>query len=55
MRSMLLVFAALAGHRRHRLFDGQGQLLRTFHDEVSEPAQQVLELLSVEGGAYGLT
>jgi hypothetical protein len=50
-----LVFAALAGHRRHRLFDGQGQLLRTIHDEVPEPAQQVLELLGVEGTAYGLT
>jgi hypothetical protein len=50
-----LVFAALAGHRRHRLFDGQGQLLRTFHDEVPEPAQQALELLGVEGAAYGLT
>jgi hypothetical protein len=50
-----LVFAALAGHRRHRLFDGQGQLLCTFHDDVPEPAQQVLELLGVEGAAYGLT
>jgi hypothetical protein len=50
-----LVFAALAGHRRHRLFDGQGRLLRTFHDEVPDPAQQVLELLGVEGAAYGLT
>jgi transposase len=50
-----LVFAALAGHRRHRLFDGHGQLLRTFHDEVPEPTQQVLELLGIEGAAYGLT
>jgi hypothetical protein len=50
-----LVFAALAGHRRHRLFDGQGRLLRTFHDEVPEPAHLVLELLGVEGAAYGLT
>ena len=50
-----LVFTALARHRRHRLFDGQGQLLRTFHDEVPEPAQQVLGLLGVEGAAYGLT
>jgi transposase len=49
-----LVFGALAGHRRHRLFDGQGQLLRTFHDEVPEPVQHVLELLGVEGAAYGL-
>jgi len=49
-----LVFGALEGHRRHRLFDGQGQLLRTFHDEVSEPARQALELLGVDGAAYGL-
>jgi len=49
-----LVFGALAGHRRHRLFDGQGHLLRTFHDEVPEPVQHVLELLGVDGAAYGL-
>jgi hypothetical protein len=49
-----LVFGALEGHRRHRLFDGEGQLLRTFHDEVSRPAQQVLELLGVAADAYGL-
>jgi hypothetical protein len=49
-----LVFGSLAGHRRHRLFDGQGQLLRTFHDEVPEPVQHVLELLGVDGAAYGL-
>jgi hypothetical protein len=49
-----LVFGALEGHRRHRLFDGAGQLLRTFHDEVSGPAQQVLELLGIDGAAYGL-
>jgi transposase len=50
-----LVFGALEGHRRHRLFDGQGQLLRTFHDEVPEPVQHVLELLGVDSTAYGLT
>jgi transposase len=49
-----LVFGALGGHRRHRLFDGQGQLLRTFHDEVPEPVQSVLELLGIDGAAYGL-
>jgi hypothetical protein len=49
-----LVFGALEGHRRHRLFDGEGQLLRTFHDEVPGPAQQVLELLGVAADAYGL-
>jgi len=50
-----LVFGALEGHRRHRLFDGQGQLLRTFHDEVPEPVPQVLKLLGAEDAAYGLT
>jgi hypothetical protein len=49
-----LVFGALEGHRRHRLFDGEGRLLRTFHDEVSGPARQVLELLGIDGAAYGL-
>jgi hypothetical protein len=49
-----LVFGALEGPRRHRLFDGQGQLLRTVHDEVPEPVQQARELLGVEGAAYGL-
>ena len=51
-----LVFGALEGHRRHRLFDGHGQLLRTFHDELPEAAGQVLELLKAwDGAAYGLT
>jgi transposase len=49
-----LVFGALEGHRRHRLFDGQGQWLRTFHDKLPGPAQQVLDLLGVDGAAYGL-
>lgn len=49
-----LVFGALEGHRRHRLFDAQGQLLRTFHDELPQAAQQVLDLLGVDGVAYGL-
>jgi transposase len=49
-----LVFGTLEGHRRHRLFDEQGQLLRTFHDEVPEVAAQVLEMLGVDAGAYGL-
>ena len=50
-----LVFGALEGHRRHRLFDGNGVLLRTFHDELPEAAGQVLEFLGVDGTAYGLT
>jgi hypothetical protein len=49
-----LVFGALEGPRRHRLFDGHGQLLRTFHDELPEAARTVLELLGVDGAAYGL-
>src|SRR5262245_50533471 len=49
-----LVFGVLEGHRRHRLFDGQGQVLRTFHDELPEAAGTVLELLGVDGTAYGL-
>ena len=50
-----LVFGALERHRRHRLLDGHGQLLRTFHDAIPEPVQHVLELLGVNGAAYGLT
>ena len=49
-----LVFGVLEGHRRHRLCDGRGQVLRTFHDPLPEPAQQVLELLGVHTSAYGL-
>jgi hypothetical protein len=49
-----LIFGALEGHRRHRLFNGQGQLLRTFQDEVAAPIRHVLELLGVDGAAYGL-
>jgi transposase len=49
-----LVFGVLEGHRRHRLFDGHGQVLRTFHDELPEAAGSVLELLGVDGASYGL-
>lgn len=49
-----LVFSVLEGHRRHRLFDEEGELLRTFYDELSEPAQQVIAMLGVDGAAYGL-
>ena len=34
--------------------DGAGQELRRFHDELSAPAQEVLELLGVEREPYGL-
>jgi hypothetical protein len=37
------------------LSDGNGVLMRTFHDELPETAAQVLELLGVDGTAYGLT
>jgi transposase len=49
-----LVFGAMEGHRRHRLFDGHGHLLRTFHDGLPPAASTVLELLGVDGAAYGL-
>jgi transposase len=50
-----LVINALEGHRRHRLLDEQGEELRRFHDELSEPAQEVLELLGVDTTPYGLS
>jgi transposase len=49
-----LVLAALEGHRRHRLLDGQGEELRRFHDELSQAAQEVLEVLGVDRAPYGL-
>ncbi len=49
-----LVFGVLEGHRRHRLFGASGESLRTFYDELPEAAAQVLELLGVDGAAYGL-
>lgn len=47
-----LVFKAFEGHRRHRLFGENGRLLRTFQDELTETAGQVLELLGVDDAAY---
>jgi transposase len=49
-----LVLAALEGHRRHRLLDGQGLELRRFHDELSPAAREVLALLGVDQTPYGL-
>jgi transposase len=49
-----LIFSILEGHRRHRLLGASGESLRTFYDELPEAAAQVLELLGVEGAAYGL-
>ena len=50
-----LVFSVLEGHRRHRLLDEQGQELRRFHDPLSGPALELLELLSVDLAPYGLS
>jgi transposase len=49
-----LVFDVLEGHRRHRLIDPTGQELRRFHDALSPVGQSVLQLLGVDGAAYGL-
>jgi transposase len=49
-----LVFSVLEGHRRHRLLDKSGTVLRTFYDVLSEPAQETLQLLGVDRAAYGL-
>jgi transposase len=49
-----LVLAALEGHRRHRLLDGQGVERRRFHDELSQAAREVLELLGVDRAPYGV-
>lgn len=49
-----LVLNALQGHRRHRLIDQQGVEICRFHDPLSEVAQSVLDLLSIDSSAYGL-
>jgi transposase len=49
-----LVFGIFEGQRRHRLLDGNGQLLRTFYDALPEDAPQVLDMLGVDRAAYGL-
>jgi transposase len=49
-----VVINALEGHRRHRLLDEQGHELRRFYDELPDAAQEVLELLGVDGAPYGL-
>jgi transposase len=48
-----LVLAAFEGHRRHRLLGSDGQVLRTFHDPLSNVAQEVLALLGIDSSAYG--
>ena len=49
-----LVFSVLEGHRRHRLLDKSGNVLRTFYDTLSEPARETLQLVGVDTAAYGL-
>jgi transposase len=50
-----LVLKALQGYRRHRLIDQQGVEIGRFHDPLSEVAQSVLDLLSIDSSAYGLS
>jgi transposase len=50
-----LVINALEGHRRHRLLDEHGRELRRFHDDLSDAAQEVLELLGVDCSPYGFS
>jgi transposase len=49
-----LVLTMLAGHKRYRLLDEQGQALHTFHDPLPEVAVQVVDFLGVDRSAYGL-
>jgi transposase len=49
-----LVLGVLEGHRRHRLLDEHDVELRSFHDDLSEAAQETLRLLDVNRAAYGL-
>jgi transposase len=50
-----VVFAILEGHRRHRLLDEQGEELRRFHDQLPEPARELLCLLGVDTTPYGVS
>jgi transposase len=50
-----LMINALEGHRRHRLLDEQGEEVGCFYDELSDAAQEVLELLEVDITPYGLS
>jgi len=49
-----LVFTILEGQRRHRLLDENGLELARFHDQLPEPAREVLSLLGVSLAPYGL-
>ena len=50
-----LVLAAFEGHRRHRLFSKDGQLLRTFYDPLSDVARQVLALLAIDSRSFAIS
>jgi transposase len=50
-----LVINALEGHRRHRLLDEQGHELRRFHDNLSDAAEEVLDLLGIDCSPYGVS
>ena len=39
----------------YRVIDEQGQEIYRFHDQVSEVAQTVLDLLRIDCSAYGLS
>jgi transposase len=49
-----LVLNALQGHRRHRLLDQQGKEIYCFHDPVSDVVRSVLQLLGIDGSAFGI-
>jgi transposase len=50
-----LILAAFEGHRRHRLLSNDGQVLRTFHDPLSDVARQILGLLDIDSSAFGVS
>lgn len=49
-----VIFNAVARCRRHQLLDADGAVVRTFHDPLSETAQQTLRLLGVSLKPYGV-
>jgi transposase len=50
-----LIVAAFEGHRRHRLLNSEGQVLRIFHDPLSGVARQILDLLGMDAAAFGIS
>jgi transposase len=49
-----LVLGILQGHRRYRMLDEQGQAILTFHDQIPDVAQQILDFLRISRTTYGL-